>query len=141
MENEIRWHQKFSFFFSAFAIEFLIIFLGWRYAGKYHDSEESFLIWLGAGSFFMIIFGSLWDNFGRKLLTVIGLFFSCLLGFAGGLGYFDREFFQRVLSGSYLDDMAAFFVFIFASNLLGLLLGFWIHHLVGSARIKRESIK
>ena len=140
-EKAVWGFQSYPFLLLGMSIEFLILFFGWSYAGKYHDSEEAFLIWLGAGSIFMIFFGSLWDNQKRKTLTVLGLFFASFFGFIAGIAYFDIEFFKTLLSGSYLDDMAAFFVFIFASNLLGLLIGFWIQHLVESARKKRENMK
>lgn len=116
---------------------FLETALGWAVIGPNHDGTPAFLLWCGVGPLVLLFTAVIWDSYARKLLSLLGIFFSVTLGYIAGLAISDFEFFLRVCNGSYLDDMAAFWAIVFGAHLTGFLLGLVIHALVGSARAQR----
>ena len=90
----------------------------------------------------LLFAGLFWDNYARKSLSLLGVVFFCVLGFAGGLAYFEPERFKMVvLHGSYWDDVAAYLAVVIGANLAGYLGGMLLHFLVGRSRFLRMQLR
>lgn len=137
----VRWGIGSSlFFWIALLLLTGVCTAGWKVIGPYKDSEEAFALWVGVGPLLMIIAGSIWDSYARKLLAIFGVIGSTFIGFMLGMAIFEYEFFLRIINfGGYADDMAAFYALVAGANLVGLAIGLSIHHSVARSKARRQA--